>query len=134
MNPALTIIFAVLILLVLVVAWSTFVGGECTKDSQCPAGYGCSAGSAGGGKCVPKGSFKIDANLREASRGPRHPLHSPAPPSPCAGPAAPLRERLIANPYMPPDTSGKRSGRVSGHSHHHPLMIGSSPPPGGFMR
>jgi Cys-rich repeat protein len=61
MNAFLTILFAMLIVLVLVAAWSTFIGGGCTKDSQCPAGYSCS-----GGKCVPKGSFSVDPNFYSA--------------------------------------------------------------------
>jgi hypothetical protein len=134
MNAVLTIVFAMLIVLVLVAAWSTFIGGTCTKDSQCPAGYVCSGGSAGG-KCVAKGSFTVDPKIHATgARGPRHPLHSAMVPDACSGGAAPLRERLIPNPTNPPDRSGKRSGRVSGKSHHHPLMIGAAPPPGGFMR
>jgi hypothetical protein len=56
MGALLSIIFAVLTLLVLVVAWSALIGGKCSKDSQCPTGYGCSSGSSGSGKCVPTGS------------------------------------------------------------------------------
>ena len=119
MNPVLTIVFAMLIVLVLVVAWSAFIGGSCTKDSQCPAGYVCSGGSEGG-KCVAKGSFTVDPKLRASGvRGPRHPLHSPMAPDACSGGPAPLRERLIANPSVP------RTARVRG-----PAV----PPPGAFMR
>jgi hypothetical protein len=61
MGPVSTIILAMLVVIVIVVAWSTYVGGSCTKNTQCPSGYTCSGGT-GGGKCVPAGSF--------AGRGP----------------------------------------------------------------
>jgi len=86
MNAVLTIVFAMLIVLVLVAAWSTFIGGTCTKDSQCPAGYACSGGSAGG-KCVaaPKGrSFTVDPKIHATGPAARHPPHSAMDPDACS--------------------------------------------------
>ena len=61
MNPALTIILSLLIVLILIGMWTAFVGAACTKDAQCPAGYACTEG-----KCRPAkhGSFTV---------GPRQP-------------------------------------------------------------
>lgn len=68
--------------------------------------------AAFGDRCPGKSGFAV--------RAPHHPLVTySGPPAECAGPAAPLRERMedhlaANNPHI--------------------LMIGAAPPPGGFVR
>jgi len=105
MNTPVAAIVAIIAVLILIIIWSAFIGGECSKDSQCPAGHACL-----NGKCAPKGSFtNPPARISE----------------PFAGRTSLQRERLDSSDTR--DLSGKRAGRITTRGGHHPLMIGVAP-------
>jgi hypothetical protein len=100
---------------------------------------------ASGGRGA-RGGFSADPRVRGSGlRGPRHPIRPLSGPPECAGPPAPLRERLAGPAPAPAPRSGELSSRpllaplsaatrARAPLHPRPLMIASAPPPGGFMR
>ena len=73
MGTALTIIVAIILFLVLLVAWGALVGGSCKTTEGCPKGYECT-----GGRCQPPAA---PASFRPWRAGPSPPGgRAPCPP------------------------------------------------------